>query len=166
MKINIFNEFYTKNYKKLLNTLKTKIYYNTEDYLHNSYILIVNNIENLDIEKNLFNYIYTTTINQYYRDFNINKKYEIISISDIEYSENDYNLQDDLMSNINFNKIISILDKLDQKYPLEVLLFKYKFINQISYNKMSEMTKISSATIYYKIQKIIKLIKQNLQNEL
>lgn len=140
--------------------------YLSEDILQETFIKIAENIQSVDKDinsrkaKNFIMIVTKNTALDYYRK-NLKRREVEVSVEEIEDLVF-YNLDDEILSNLDTeNRIITIVKSMNECYR-DVLLLKY--VNGLKNDKIAKLLNITEETVRKRISRGKKLLKQKLED--
>lgn len=169
-----FNIFYNDTVNTFFRYLKWNYYISDEDcydLISTLYLKIWNWLDNYKHNNNFSSWVWTIFKNLILDYFKVDK---YLGFSEIEEKNEDNSFSfeeileswDNVINNINnkfiYNQIIEAINSLDEIYK-EIL--HLKFVEQLSYEEISELTNISNENVRKRLSRAIKMLKQNLNIE-
>lgn len=163
----IYNKYHEYMLKyaivKLRGAGRQNAVYDAEDVVQNTFVKITKYINNFDFsrdERDVKNYCFSILNNEICNLLSDNEIF--FELNEEFYNENEYNYIEKLEIQENYNKIVKIIEKLDEKYSTTLYLV---FCKEMSVNQISEMMGISAKTVYTRLARGKKLLLDSLKGE-
>lgn len=140
---------------------RTNFGYDAEDATQNAFMKITRHIDKIDFsrgEQDVKNYVLTIIHNEVCNILNENEeKFEF----DEEFcSTSEYNFIEELQIQEKYDKVVKIIEKLDEKYSTTLYLV---FCKEMTVKEIADMMGISAKTVYTRLARGKKLLLDSLQ---
>lgn len=136
-------EYLVHKYKNTLYKLcfhLTNNKYESEDLFQNTWMKVIDKIDTFDEKKEFKNWLYTITVNLYRDNYRRKKRWlnRIVEYFSEEKKENDFskvkssygNPEKDMELNMEKQKMLKIVNNMDDKYKVPIILYYFKEMNQ------------------------------------
>lgn len=166
-----FMEALIETYKDMVYDLSvrlTKSHMEAEDLFQDTWLKIAKNIEKINKESNVKNYIYTVCINTYKNKYSKDKRWLSI-IKDyftteekelvINNASDELNILEDMCFKYDEDMIKKSIDKLKDIYKIPIILFYYK---DYKYEEIANILLIPIGTVKYRINMAKRILKKEL----
>ncbi len=140
---------------------RTNFGYDAEDAVQNAFMKITRHIDKIDFEReerDVKNYVLTIIHNEVCNILNENKeKFEFYE----EFcSAPEYNFIEELALRENYDQIVKIIEKLDEKYSTTLYLV---FCKEMTVKEIADLMGISAKTVYTRLARGKKLLLDSLK---
>ena len=140
---------------------RTNYKYDAEDAVQNAFMKITRHIDKIDFsrgEQDVKNYVLTIIHNEVCNIFDENE--ENFEFDEEFCSAAEYNFIEKLEIRENYNKVVKLIGKLDEKYSTTLDLL---FCKGMTVNEIAEMMGISAKTVYTRLARGKKLLIESIK---
>lgn len=155
-KMEYFDSFFELTKKKVFFAAYSIIqdYSLAEDFLQNTFVIFLENINKIDTNKSILSYLITIARNQALNYINKHNK-----ISSIEDFKETFHSDDNLNS---YKELIPLLKKILDPIDFQILILHV--VDELKHREIAEILKLPLGTITYKYNQTIKKIQEELKD--
>ena len=152
-KMEYFDSFFELTKKKVFFAAYSIIqdYSLAEDFLQNTFVIFLENINKIDTGKSILSYLITIARNQALNY--INKHNKISSIKETFHSDDNLN---------HYKELIPLLKKILDPIDFQILILHA--VDELKHREIAEILKLPLGTITYKYNQTIKKIQEELKD--